>query len=104
MTEDGQTTAAIPSKSIPTYTDKTVIKWNGNKATIDGTLFDYNRYLQRTGTFRADARARLRLAAQRLARVHHRYGTEYGTAGCGGALDLAPGGLVFGHEVSAGQI
>ena len=51
MTEDGQTTAAIPSKSIPTYTDKTVIKWNGNKATIDGTLFDYNRYLQRTGTF-----------------------------------------------------
>ena len=45
MTEDGQTTAAIPSKSIPTYTDKTVIKWNGNKATIDGTLFDYNRYL-----------------------------------------------------------
>ena len=53
MTEDGQTTAAIPSKSIPTYTDKTVIKWNGNKATIDGTLFDYNRYLQRTGTFRA---------------------------------------------------
>ena len=53
--DDDRSTLSTSTSSIsflqPVTTDKTPIVWDGNDATIDGTLFETGRFYKKTGLF-----------------------------------------------------
>ena len=42
---------SVTDKSVPSYLDQTPITWDSNDASIDGALFQFGKWSQRTGSF-----------------------------------------------------
>ena len=51
MTDTLSTQSAITDKLVPTDTDKDPIKWDNNRATIEGKLHEAALFYQRTDQF-----------------------------------------------------